>query len=499
MGITNKSLIACLASLLIIFAAHHATAGPWIDPGDKQLRHHLQVLNDYEIINAPLATWPLMWSAIANDIESFQGNPSEGAQWSLAYVRFAMRRDKRPGLQTHAYLSLRQAPLYFDGFSNQTKGESAALLSASLMTERQALKLNVHYVDDNEDNATTRHDGSYASSVWGNWSMATGSIERWWGPAWQNSLILSTNARPIPSVTLQRIHSHPFASSWLRWIGPWHLVAFIAEMEKKRAIPNAKLFGLRINFKPIKALELGISRTAQWGGEGRPQDGTAFYNLLVGKENPGSDGIDFDNDPGNQLAGIDWRWSHHNDQYSGSYYGQIIGEDESGYLPSKLTMIVGADLAIVSLTRHTRFYFEAMDTTAGFIVGKYSPDAAYEHTTYVNGYRYLDRSIAAATDNDSRMYTFAIKHLIGSNVDINGALSRISLNRDEENKNEPGGSTLLSASGKTLWLIQLSYSHIIGPVKSTIGLDYYSQMIQKRADTSAAEHLQTNVSLKFRF
>ena len=39
-------------------------------------------------------------------------------------------------------------------------------------------------------------DGSYIAARLGNWSASFGQVERWWGPGWDGSLILSTNARP---------------------------------------------------------------------------------------------------------------------------------------------------------------------------------------------------------------------------------------------------------------------------------------------------------------
>jgi hypothetical protein len=44
----------------------------------------------------------------------------------------------------------------------------------------------------------------------GNWSTSLGKVDRWWGPGWDGSLILSTNARPIPAISLDRRIAEPF-------------------------------------------------------------------------------------------------------------------------------------------------------------------------------------------------------------------------------------------------------------------------------------------------
>ena len=51
--------------------------------------------------------------------------------------------------------------------------------------------------------------------------VSYGAMDRWWGPGWDGSLILSNNARPMPSLTIERNYSD--ASRWpvLRLFGPW--------------------------------------------------------------------------------------------------------------------------------------------------------------------------------------------------------------------------------------------------------------------------------------
>ncbi len=89
------------------------------------------------------------------------------------------------------------------------------------MSEHFALNLQGAYAANPDDGQEFRPDGSYVGVNFGNYMLSAGFMERWWGPGWDNSLILSTNARPIPSVTLERNYTDPFKSKWLSWIGPW--------------------------------------------------------------------------------------------------------------------------------------------------------------------------------------------------------------------------------------------------------------------------------------
>ena len=52
-------------------------------------------------------------------------------------------------------------------------------------------------------------------------------------------------------------------------------------LEEDRAVPNAHFFGLRFNFKPLRNLEIGISRTAMYCGDTQPCDLDAFLDMLI--------------------------------------------------------------------------------------------------------------------------------------------------------------------------------------------------------------------------
>ena len=71
--------------------------------------------------------------------------------------------------------------------------------------------------------------GLTSPPVLGNWSASLGKVDRWWGPGWDGSLILSTNARPIPAISLDRRIAEPFENKWLSWIGPWSFHSFIGQ------------------------------------------------------------------------------------------------------------------------------------------------------------------------------------------------------------------------------------------------------------------------------
>jgi hypothetical protein len=56
-------------------------------------------------------------------------------------------------------------------------------------------------------------------------------------------------------------------------------------MNQYTAVPHAKIIGGRFTFSPFQSLELGASRIMQWGGEGRPESLSNFWDGLTGKDN----------------------------------------------------------------------------------------------------------------------------------------------------------------------------------------------------------------------
>ena len=73
-----------------------------------------------------------------------------------------------------------------------------------------------------------RADGTYVAASLGNWMLSAGYLDRWWGPGWQGSLILSSNARPMLSIAADRNESTPFDLPVLRWLfehsEAWNLI-----------------------------------------------------------------------------------------------------------------------------------------------------------------------------------------------------------------------------------------------------------------------------------
>lgn len=468
------SILAPIVALSIFSGT--ARAAPWIDPGDEQLRHHIQVLADAGVIAAPITTWPLPWAAIATDLDTaVESRLPDAVRWSLAYTRFSLKQAES-ALNLRARAGTRPDPVVFRDFGSEQREENELHGELDWVGESLAARLSMTWAPDATDGKDYRLDGSYVAGVLGNWGVSVGALERWWGPAWQSSLILSNSARPVTAVSLQRQAATAFETPWLSWIGPWSFTAFAGQLESDRAIPNAKLLGARLALKPFSSFEIGFSRVAQWGGDGRPQDLGSLWDLVQGNDNLGDDGIDETNEPGNQIGAVDLRIGF---PLAGSYsalYVQYAGEDESNGFPSRGFLLGGVESAFSYADIFHRVALEYADTMVGTLDDS-RPNTAYEHSTYQSGYRYFGRPLGSTFDNDTRAVSLLLDHYFADSSQLSWRIGQLALNRDGGNRGgEWGGSPFLAEDG-FLWA-EICYSFIIKNVKVStsvynVGEEFY--------------------------
>jgi len=449
-----------------------AFAGPPLAPGDIALRHDIQLLADYRIITGPVTTWPIDWQSVEADIRNIPDRatlPSSAAA-SLARVEARMqRRLQSNSAHFRVGVSGAEKPTAIRGFQNTPREEAELAAGLSWYSDRFNIDLNIQGVDDPLDGEDVRADGSEIGLSLGNFTLAASTMERWWGPGWDGSLILSNNARPIPSFTLRRNVTKAFESKWLRWIGPWDVRLIWGQMESDRVIPNPRFFGMKISFKPHPSLEIGLSRTAQWCGDGRPCDFDTFVDLFLGKDNVGDAGTTPENEPGNQLAGVDIRWSN---QWLGTpmaFYGQIIGEDEAGGFPSRPLAMAGVEFTGWSENNRWsyRWYAEAAGTSCDFLKDDRF-NCAYNHGIYETGYRYRGRVVGHGAENDSLIGTLGMVLVTEYGREFRALLRTGEINRG----GPPDPRNTLTATPLNLVSADLSYSMSIGNSRIELGVGY---------------------------
>ncbi len=393
--------------LLVIFLASQLIAEPFLAPNDPFLRHEIRLLGDSEEYTGLQNTWPLDLGGVSG----MRVGQSSSLPHNLLGERISV--ESASGFSPlYTTLGISDDRVTSRGFSPEPRSQFATNASISWMNDRFAGKLSLNAFYGIETDWKGRKDegfaldGSYIAARLGNWSASFGKVERWWGPGWDGSLILSTNARPIPAISIDRRVPEPFDTRWLSWMGPWSFHSFIGRLEEERTIPNPYLWGMRGEVRPtlIDGLEIGFFRMIQLGGEGRPEGLKTWADAFLSQDNYGANtgNNDRSQEPGNQLAGIDLRWKVLD--LPVALYGQVVGEDEDKFLPNCLMFQYGVESWHNLGDSTLRVFAEYTDLTSYWWTDDpRTHNISYGHHIYSDGYRYRGRPIGHWSDQDSQI------------------------------------------------------------------------------------------------
>ena len=414
-----------VAGGLLLALVGNAGAAPWVEPGDMRMRHSLQVLSDHGAMDTPLNTWPVMWSGVGDELRRSSSGTSVAPGQARAYVQFEQQRYARRGWTGEVEASAaNQAPL-FRGFGNQARDKGGVGVGLNWTGREWAVGLNGQYANDAADDQDLRLDGSFIAYTGGYWTVGVGAIDRWWGPGWQSSLMLSNNARPVPSVWLNRTDASASEIPVLNWLGPWQFTATVGRLESARALSNALLVGMRFNFRPLSGLELGLSRTFMFGGENEPRNASAFWSGLRGSEVTDTSG----DGQSSQKVGADFRYGMALGDVSGGLYGEAVGQWRSDRDPSRFMGMLGADLALPLGASSQRWFVEYADTTAGRVFSDAREGVAFEDERYRTGYRFRGRNMGSTFERDAEVLTLGWQLYLADGRNLQLTAARAKLNR----------------------------------------------------------------------
>ncbi|UUS64431.1 MULTISPECIES: capsule assembly Wzi family protein [unclassified Acinetobacter] len=372
---------------------------------NEELRADLNWLNQQGVIQISTSTWPMSGDEIQRALTS-------------AKVMTPAQQKVLQSIQNKltAENALLKAELFAESdknnlpqnFGDHQKAQYQGAFELNVGGENWDGRLRVNAEDKQQINndQDVNVEGSYiAGKLWNQWLIA-GQIQTYWGPGHDGSLIRGDASRPVYGVTAQRAQQNAFETPWLSWIGPWQYQAFAGQLDDYSAIPDAKLIGLRLTAQPTPYLELGASRSIQWGGEGRPESFSSLWDAFIGNKDNGGTG---EADPSNQVAGFDARLNLQPlVQVPVSLYGQYIGEDEAGGLPAKSMYLAGVDYSSSVNNMPYQLYTEWVDTrTNGDAKG-----ISYNHSIYTDGYYQHGYPLGHALGGDAQMVS------VGGNIHI---------------------------------------------------------------------------------
>jgi hypothetical protein len=410
-----KSLSGLIACLAVFVSQVGVAQGFFLPASDTRLRDDLSLLVDEGALNLPVNEWPLAREDVLQAVGHV--NPADLGD---AALRAALLRVKRAtaAAEDPAAWRIREASL--------TSGQAGLLRddatlgrenlevrsTGGMSTDRYGVTLTATGVVDASDGQDIRFDGSDITIRWGNWLFSANQMDRWWGPGREGSLILSSNARPMPALSLDRLRSLPVDFPVLRRLGPWRFSGFLGLMENTRPDVDRPVFmGMRLSFKPVPIFEFGMSRTAQFCGKGRSCGLRTLGRVLIGQDNAGRRGLgDPDHEPGNQMAGFDMRVVSPFRRLPVALHAQLIGEDNSSTgIPERYLAQFGAESwFMLDSGSILRTHVEYANNNCKWYNPSLEPNCAYRQGIFFAGYRYRDRNIGHTADSDSEITSISV-------------------------------------------------------------------------------------------
>ncbi|MEM5481882.1 capsule assembly Wzi family protein [Pseudoalteromonas fuliginea] len=494
-------------------------AEPWVKPDDYGLRADIQQLADAGVILAPVTTYPLMWKSFISDVDSMpleQLTPSLQDALLRVKHRYKSENSSSHSLQLSAFAAT--DPIVATSFGATNTQETELSAAYAYLGDNFAAKVAVNYRKDGKkcladgktaddivtvqealtDCNDTSLDDSYLAYRLGNWIFRAGAVEQFWGPGVDNSLIISGNAKPLPALSVTREKSTAFETPWLSWIGQWGFTAQMAKLESTRVIPDALLWSSRLNIRPIQQLEIAVSWSAQWAGDGQPGSAGDFIDVITGQTAciDGNDSCDsqLESKIGNQLAGIDIRWSDTLFNQPYAVYASTIGEDASSqFKPADRAYLFGVQTTQRIYDQNLLINVEYIDTGVSCSAESIVENCYYEHSDYKSGYRYHGRTIGSTYDNDAQSVVLTLLGQLSNGDDWQVKLRSVDYNSDNRDSypNNPDLGNTITKIGFNSKQLEMRYRMLSMGGRVTLGA-FASNNDGAENDTSAFAKYEYN-------
>ncbi len=389
-----------------------ALAEPWATPGDTRLRSDMALVANAGLIDNLTTQWPIPWDGVLGRLQdeaAYADQPDYVREAAHRLVLQAQQATRTGEVRLGATLDATNRSATVRGFDALGRGRGSAQATGDWNTDHTYVHVEAGaLVDDleapgsvNRNKPRIAPDGSYIAQRIGGTLLYAGYVPHWWGPGWASALTLSTNARPFPQVGLTRMSSSPFASRWLRWIGPWRFEIGAGLLDDRRVAYHSGWDGVRFTFNPAKGLEIGFARTQILCGRGHPCN--LFKAVIDPRNNDAHPSIS------SSQGEFDVRWTSHLGDHPFELYTQIMNEDSSPIRHSFSSHLVGATIWLPvgrNTARFTGEYTSSISTLDIFSFNTVGYGISYTDGKYpIDGSRYRGRALGYSLDSDSRLAT----------------------------------------------------------------------------------------------
>jgi membrane-associated phospholipid phosphatase len=191
---------------------------------------------------------------------------------------------------------------------------------------------------------------TYVAMNFSDWQISYGNQSLWWGPSQGGPLMFSDNAQPMRMFRVNR--TTPFRlPGFLGVLGPMREEGYIGQYSGYNFVltptglagaygtalsPQPIDHGERISFKPTSNLEIGLSRTTDYGGPGFP---LTTHNFLRSVFSTGNTLPKNPNKPGARRSGLDFSYRLPGIRNGATFYAEGMAQHD------EISPILGPDVA----------------------------------------------------------------------------------------------------------------------------------------------------------
>jgi hypothetical protein len=310
------------------------------------------------------------------------------------------------------------------GFYNNLRGQNKSNVNFNLEYSRKNLLSQLSLNFDDHDKLSFHN--SHISYEKGIASLNIGKVDRIWSFSKKSSLILSSNSRPLEALSLKL--ENKFNTNWLHSSANWSVEIINGSTRNSLNGENSMLSGARVVVSPSEKLNFEFLQTGQWGDQNDKLYSSNIDALLFSNTNEGK------NSTINKMAGFGLSYSIPFNKYTYRFYGQAIGEDEAGNLPSCYSVMAGLELTAPEMKFLEILTIEAVDTRVKRTTnGNCGPNTMYNNGTY--DYINYDTVLGVPIDTEGTYLELFGQSQVNKNLGINYSTKILSINDKDYSQN----------------------------------------------------------------
>jgi hypothetical protein len=277
-------------------------------------------------------------------------------------------------------------------------------------------------------------------------NISVGMENLWWGPGQDSAFAFSDNASPFFMVNFNQ--TKPIVLPWIfKYLGKMRTQFIFGELSghlwPRYALVNAQ----KLSFDITNDLEVGISRSAFWGGDGHPVTTKSFLKSLFSTSSSGCTFAYGDRcDPGDRHTGFDIRYRFPGVRKYVTVYLDSYADDEVNPLanPSRSAWAPGIYLSHLPHATKWDFRFESYDT---WLNAARNGQFFYWNNQYHDSYTNNDFLLGSYVGRQARAYVGTIGYWLSGRTKFQGQIRHM----NEPDTYLPGGGSQTDGSLTAQW------------------------------------------------